>query len=123
MKRLVFIVCALAILVFPLRAVAQHSHADSPKTTLTVTKPLVVGTTILQPGDYKVQCRTFDGRTFLIVISVHSGKEIARVRCVREELDAPVTDSNHRSVLRDDGKWTLTSVQIKGELVAHRLID
>ena len=51
MKRLVFIACAaLVVLVFPLRAFAQHAHVDSPKTTLTVTKSLVVGPTILQPG-------------------------------------------------------------------------
>src|SRR5688572_5298951 len=66
MKRFVFVACAsLAVLVFPVRAFAQHAHADSPKTTLTVTTQLVVGTTILQPGQYRFQCRTFDGRTFL----------------------------------------------------------
>lgn len=124
MKRLVFIACAsLAVLVFPLRAVAQHTHADSPKTTLTVTKSLVVGATILQPGQYRFQCRTFDGRTFLVVTSVTTGKEIARVPCVKETLDAAVTDSDYRSIARGDGKWTLTSVRIKGESVAHRLVD
>ena len=124
MKRFVFIACAsLAVLLFPLRAIAQHAHADSPKTTLTVIKPLVVGQTTLQPGQYRFQCRTFDGRTFLIVTVVSTGKEIARVPCVEETLDAAVTASDYRSVPREDGKWTLTSVRIKGELVAHRLVD
>jgi hypothetical protein len=124
MKRLVLIACAsLAVLVFPLRAVAQHAHADSPKTTLTVIKPLVVGQTTLPPGQYRFQCRTFEGRTFLIVTSVSSGKEIARVPCARETLDAAVTYSDYRSIPREDGKLTLTSVRIKGELVAHRVVD
>jgi hypothetical protein len=124
MKRLMFIALAsLAVLVFPLRAVAQHAHVDSPTTTLTVTKTLVVGMTILQPGQYRFRCRMFDGRTFLIVTSVSSRKEIARVPCVRETLDTVVTDSDYRSVARADGKRTLTSVRIKGELVAHRLVD
>jgi hypothetical protein len=123
MKRLMFIACAsLAVLVFPLRAAAQHVHADSPKTTLTVTSTLVVGTTILQPGQYRFQCRTFDGRTFLIVTAIN-GKEIARVPCVKETLDAMVIESDYRSALREDGKRTMTSVRIKGELVAHRLLD
>jgi hypothetical protein len=124
MKRLVFIACAsLVVLVFPLRAEAQHAHADSPKTTLTVTKSLVVGTTILQPGAYKFQCRTLDGRTFLVVTSVDTGKELARVPCVREALDAKVPDSDYRSLAREDGKRTLMSVRIKGEAVAHRVVD
>jgi hypothetical protein len=124
MKRLVFVACAsLAVLVFPLRAEAQHAHADSPKTTLTVTQSLVVGTTILQPGAYRFQCRTFDGRTFLVVTSVDTGKELARVRCIRETLDAKVPDSDFRSLGREDGKRTLMSVRIKGEAVAHRVLD
>jgi hypothetical protein len=124
MKRLVFIICAsVAVLVFPVRAVAQEAHADSPKTTLTVTAALVVGPTVLQPGEYRFQCRTFDGRTFLVITSVVSGKEIARVPCVKETLEAPVSDSDYRAVVREDGKRTLTSVRIKGEAVAHRLLE
>jgi len=124
MKRLVLVACAsLAVLVFPLRADAQHAHADSPKTTLTVTKSLVVGTTILQPGAYKFQCRTFDGRTFLVVTSVATGKELARVPCVEETLDAKVTDSDYRSLAREDGMRALLSVRIRGEAVAHRVVD
>ena len=123
MKRLVFVACAsLAVLVFPLRADAQHAY-DSPKTTLPVTKALAVGTTILQPGTYKFQCRTFDGRTFLVITSVDTGKELARVPCVRETLDAKVTDSDYRSLAGTDGTRTLISVRIKGETVAHRVVD
>ena len=124
MKRLVFVACAsLAVLVFPLRADAQDAHADSPKTTLSVTKALAVGPTILQPGTYKFQCRRFDGRTFLVVTSVETGKELARVPCVEETLDARVTDSDYRSIVREDGTRTLTSVRIKAQAVAHRVVD
>lgn len=127
MKRFALIACtSIALLLFPLRAAAQHAGhdaADSPKVTLTVTKTLIVGTTILQPGNYKFQCRTFEGRTFLVVTSVDTGKELARVPCVKDTLDAAVTDSEYRSIIRDDGKSRLTSVRIKGEAVSHRLVD
>lgn len=123
MKRLVFIVCVLAVVVFPLPAVAQHVHTDSPTVTLTVVNSVVVGTTILQPGDYRFRCRTFEGRTFLIVTPVNSNKEIVRVPCSRETLDAAVTHSEYRTAVREDGTRTLTSVRIKGESVAHRLIE
>ena len=123
MKRLLIACASFAVLLFPLRAVAQHHAADGLKATLTVTKTLVVGTTILLPGNYKFQCRTFDGKTYLVVTSVETGKELARVPCVKEALDAKVTDSDFRSIVRDDGKRQLTSVRIKGEAVSHRLLD
>ena len=123
MKRTVFIVCALAVLMFPLRAFAQPAHVDSPKVTLTITSTTVVGAAVLQPGDYKFQCRMFDGKTFLVITSVSTGKEIARVPCEQQTLDAPVVNSDYRTALRADGKRALTMVRIKGESVAHRLID
>jgi hypothetical protein len=124
MKSLTFIACAaLAVCAMPVRAFAQPTHADSPKAAIVVSQDLVVGTTILQPGEYKFQCRTFDQKTFLVVTSVETGKEIARVPCVREMLDAKVTDSEFRSITRQDGKKQLTSVRIKGEAVAHRVVN
>lgn len=122
MTRTVFIACAVAVLMSPVRAFAQPAHTDSPKTTLTVTHTMIVGTVMLQPGDYKFQCRMFGGKTFLVVSSISSGKEIARVPCERQTLDAPVANSDYRADVRADGKRTLTMVRIKGESVAHRLI-
>jgi hypothetical protein len=124
MKRLMLALCApIALIAFPVLAAAQPVHADSPKVTIVVAQELVVGTTILQPGDYKFQCRTFDGKTFLVVTSAADGREITRVPCVREMLDGKVTDSEYRTLLRPDGKRTLTLVRIKGEAVAHRIVD
>lgn len=124
MKRLVLVVCAtLAVLIYPLSAIAQPAHADSPKTTLILSDVLAVGPTMLQPGEYRFQCRTFDGKTFLVVTSVQTGKEITRVPCVREMLDAKVTDSEFRSLRRADGTRALTVVRIKGEMVAHRIVN
>jgi hypothetical protein len=124
MKRLIlFMSVALALIAIPLRAAAQPVHADSPKATLTIARDLVVGTTILQPGEYKFQCRTFDGKTFLVVTDVESGKELTRVPCVRESLDAKVTSSEIRTIVGADGKATLTVVRIKGELVSHRVAN
>jgi hypothetical protein len=124
MKRLTLVACAVAaILALPVRAVAQPAHADSPKVTLAVTQTMVAGTAVLQPGEYKFQCRTFDGKTFLVITAAETGKEIARVPCVQETLDAKVTDSDFRSTVRQDGKRQLISVRIKGEAVAHRIVD
>jgi hypothetical protein len=124
MKRLMFVVCAaIAVLALPALAAAQPAHLDSPKVTIVVAQDLVVGTVTLLPGEYKFQCRTFDGNTFLIVSSVETGKEITRVACKREMLDNKVTESEYRSLVRPDGKRTLTVVRIKGDMVAHRIVD
>ena len=124
MKRLVLVACAsLAVLLLPLAATAQPAHADSPKATMTLTQNMTVGTTILLPGEYKFQCRTFDGKTFLVVSSVETGKEITRVPCVRDMLDAKVPDSELRSLIARDGTRTLTGVRIKGEMVSHRIVN
>ena len=123
MKRLVLVACAsLAVLLLPLAAAAQPAHADGPKATMTLTQNMIVGTTVLQPGEYRFQCRTFEGKTFLIVSSVETGKEITRVPCVREMLDAKVPDSELRSLVAD-GMRTLTGVRIKGEMVSHRIVN
>jgi len=125
MKKLIAAFALVAISLIPARAIAQASHDDayvSPKATINVAQALVVGTTTLKPGDYKFQCRTFDGKTFLVITDADTGKEIARVPCVRETLNAAVTDSQFRSLARADGKRVLVSVRIKGESVAHNLV-
>ena len=124
MKRLVFVACALAAVVaLPVAAAAQPVHADSPKVTMTFTQDIAVGTTVLPPGAYKFQCRTFEGKTFLVVTAVDGGKEITRVECVREMLDKKVAESQIVSLLRPDGHRTLTGVRIRGEMVSHRVVD
>lgn len=124
MKRLVFVACALVgVLALPVAAAAQPVHADSPRVTVTVTNDVAVGTTVLRPGAYKFQCRTFDGKTYLVVTSVEKGKEITRVECVREMLDNKVSESELVSLLRADGQRRLIGVRIKGEMVSHRVVD
>jgi hypothetical protein len=126
MKKLIAAAALAAVSLLPVRAFAQatpHDHAaDSSRVLITVSQPLVVGTTILQPGDYKFQCRTFGGKTFLVVTAVDTGKEMVRVPCVRETLDAAVVESQFSTTAREDGKRVLTGVRIKGEAVAHRVV-
>lgn len=126
MKKLIAAAALVALFLLPARAFAQappHDHAvDSPKVLIVVTQPLVVGTSILQPGDYKFQCRTFGGRTFLVVTVADTGKEIVRVPCVREMLDGAVTETQFNCIAREDGRRELTSIRIKGEAVAHRVV-
>ena len=79
MKKMIAALVLVAVSLLPARAFAQATHdhlADSPKATIVVSQPLVVGTTILQPGEYKFQCRTFNNRTFLVVTVAETGKEL-----------------------------------------------
>ena len=123
MKHAVIALSALVMLVtLPARAFAQPQHTDSPKATVIVTQTLLVGPAILLPGEYKVQCRMFEGKTFLVITSADKGKEIVRVPCEREILSSKVTETQLRVTTIGDGSQTLQSVRIKGELVAHRVI-
>jgi hypothetical protein len=125
MKKLIAAFALVAASLLPARAIAQmtpdHSY-NSPKATITVDHKLVVGTATLEPGDYKFQCRTFGDKTFLVVTSVETGKEVVRVPCVREVLTNAVTDSQMESLIRPDGQRVLVSVRIRGESFAHYVV-
>lgn len=125
MKKMIAAFALVAASLLPVRAIAQTAHdhaADSPKATIAVEQDLVVGTTVLKPGEYKFQCRTFNDKTFLVVTNAETGKEVARVACVKEALNAQVTDTQFRSVARADGKRVLVSLKIRGEAVAHNVV-
>jgi hypothetical protein len=125
MKRFLLITCsALAFLALAARVPAQTTepaHGDSPKADLNLTEPLLVGTTTLQPGEYRYQCKHIDGKNFLVITAAENGKEMARVPCRPETLKGKVNTSDYRSVVKD-GKRMLTSVRLKGETVAHVVI-
>jgi hypothetical protein len=123
MKSLMLAACAAAVLLLPVRSSAQSIHADSPRVGISVISPILIGTTLLPAGDYKFQCRMIDGTTYLVVTEAESRREILRVRCEQEGLAAKVTGSELRTIVRPDGKRVLQSVRIKGELVAHRLVE
>lgn len=125
MKKLIAAFALVVASLLPARALAQATHDhpyESPKTTITVAQELVVGTVVLKPGDYRFQCRTFGDKTYLVVSSVETGKEILRVPCVREALNSAVTDSEMRSILGADGRRVLVSVKIKGESFVHNVV-
>lgn len=123
MKRVILAASvALVALLLPLRAAGQPAHADSPKVSLIVANELVVGTATLLPGEYRIQCKTIDGKTFLIVVSTETGKEVARVACVREAFDGKVSDTTYGTSSDSAGKRTLTWVRIKGETSQHKVM-
>src|SRR5690242_17290455 len=95
MKRLILVASiALVALALPLWAVAQPAHhADSPKATLYVSEVLTVGTTVLPAGEYRIQCRTINGKTFLVIVLTETGKEAARVPCQPGAFDGKVLDT------------------------------
>ena len=128
MKSLLLAAAAVfALAVLPTTAVAQTGHVmlkDSPKAQLTLTQPLVVGNTVLKPGTYKFQCRTFEGgKTFLVVTVAKTGREVARTPCVRETQDGRISNSSFWTSLDVNGYRRLTRVGIEGESVTHRLLD
>jgi len=122
MKLVIVALAAAVLLAMPARAFAQPAHTDSPKATVLVTQTLLVGPVFLLPGEYKFQCRMFEGKTFLVVTDSGNGKEIVRVPCEREILKEKVIETQLHVTTVGDGMQTLQSVRIKGELVAHRLI-
>jgi hypothetical protein len=123
MKRMLFVaLVALCAVALPLRAAAQHSHADSPKATLIVADDLLVGATVLHSGEYRVRCRTIEGKTFLVVTAEETGKEVARVPCTAKNTDGKVAETQF-SIGRDkSGKRALTAVRIKGETTEHQVV-
>ena len=123
MKSLIVSLCAVAFLVaLPHAAVAQHHEGNSPKAEFHLSKTLIVGTTTVQPGDYKFQCLFIDGKDVLVVTSADDGREVARVPCTPEQLSGKIDMSDFRSITRPDGTVALTAVRIKGENIAHRLV-
>jgi len=121
---IISVVCGvLAAVALPALASAQPPHAvNSPKAELQVTEPLAVGSETLKPGEYKFQCKRIGEQEFLVITSADNGREVARVPCRPEELQMKIELSEFRSVPRPDGIHALTSLRIKGETVAHRVV-
>jgi hypothetical protein len=122
MKRLIVITCAaLALCGLARTASAQPGHTgDSKRVDIRVAEPMLVGDTLVAPGDYRFQCRHIDGKD-LLVVTTTNGKEIARVPCHPEALEGAVQLSEYRAMKRDDGQRVLKSVRLKGDTVAHVL--
>lgn len=122
MKRMTSVACGiLAALAIPVLASAQVVHSETTKkANMHLTEPMIVGTQTLKPGDYQYQCFTISGETFL-VITRENGEEVARVPCTPEPVAKKAETSEIRSMTRD-GKIYLTTVRIKGETIAHRVV-
>lgn len=124
MKSLILAGCAALVLVLPFRATAQEpAHAaDSPRVTITVDNPTLVGDTMIKPGQYKFQCKHVAGKSFLVVTN-ENNKEVARVPCTEEAMPQKIENSELRAIVRADGLRALQSVRIKGETIAHRIVN
>jgi hypothetical protein len=124
MKSLILAACTALVVLLPFRAVAQEpAHvADSPRVTITVDNPTLVGDTMIKPGQYKFQCRHIDGTSVLVVTNTNN-KEVARVPCTPEALPQKIENSELRAIVRADGLRALQSVRIKGETVGHRIVN
>jgi hypothetical protein len=124
MKHVALATCfALALVAFPRVAAAQADHhANSKKAEIHLSSPLTVGTTTLAVGDYKFQCIRFGDKDFLVVTTVEDGKEVARVPCTPEELMEKPSVSDMRAVPDGAGGRVLSSVRIRGEKIAHRVV-
>jgi hypothetical protein len=122
MTRIVVLVCAMAALVATqAQASDQDLHAKSPKAEFSISTELVVGTAALKPGIYTFQCVTIGGTDFLVVKN-DDGKEVARVPCRPEDLAAKNGSSDYRYARNSAGVAELTSVRIRGEKIAHKVV-
>jgi hypothetical protein len=123
MNRFLVACGVIAMLAFPAFASAQDNHTGPSKTAeFHLSTPLVVGTTTLNPGDYKFQCLFIDGGHYMVVKSADDGKEIARVPCTPEELGKKNDMSEFRSIDHANGSRDLTGVRFKGETISHRIV-
>lgn len=125
MKTLMFAVCVAAAVLIPWSAAAAQNpaHGDSPKVSISVAQATTVGGTLLKPGEYRFQCKHFDGKTFLVISEIGKGKELLRVPCTEESLQQKAEYSELRSLIAADGTRVLQSVRIKGETIGHRVAD
>lgn len=121
-KRIQFVLFVVLAMMVALPSAGSAQAANSPKANLQFSGPLVVGTTTLKAGDYKVQCKTIDGKEYIVVTSADNGAEVARVPCVAEVLSERLKSSDFSTANRADGTQALTVVRIKGESVAHRVV-
>ena len=122
MKRSLFVVCLAAVVAFlSTPSFAQTAHVSGGKTNLPVSTPLVVGSTTLQPGEYKIQCQTIDGKEYLVVVA--KGKEVAKVPCKSEALTEKVTESSVLTTSAADGSKKLVGLRLKGEMSTHTVTE
>jgi hypothetical protein len=121
MKRLLLVLLAFAALVALPRVAAAQTHPEkSAKADLHLSQPMVVGTATLTPGDYRLQCQEIDGQHYLVVTS-SDGEEVTRVPCTPETLTKKADTTEFRTFTLPDGSRQLTSLRIKGEMIAHRV--
>jgi hypothetical protein len=124
MKRLIVVCGVLLLLAVPGFAAAQASHPEnSGKADFNSSTSFVVGSQTVPAGEYKFQCKTIDGRHYMVVTSADDGAEVARVPCEPEMLSAKAGNSEIRSMSRQGGPTVISSVRFKGEMVAHRIIQ
>jgi hypothetical protein len=122
MKRLIVVCGVLLLLAVPAVAAAQTSHPEnSRKADFNSSTSFVVGSQTLPAGEYKFQCKTIDGRHYMVVTARDDGAEMARVPCEPETLSARSSTSEIRSISRQDGATVISSVRFKGEIIAHRI--
>jgi hypothetical protein len=124
MKQMMLAVFAVAAALLSMPIAAQEpAHIDSPKATILVSQPIVAGSTTLKPGEYRFRCRHLDGKSFVVITAVESGKEVVRVPCAAHSLEAKVVDPELRTVVQPNGSRTMKSVRFKGESIEHRVVE
>lgn len=123
MNRFVLAIAAFAFLALPGTArAAQHEHPAVTKTSLKFSEPIVIGGVTVKAGEYKFICQQIDGVETMIVKSIDTGKEVARVTCTPTDLATPVKESQYETVKNATGATVLRDIQIKGQTIAHVLL-
>ena len=123
MKRLTIVAAAIAALFLSTAVFAESSHTHGGKARFVLSKSLVVGSTTLRSGEYKFECRNIGGTDYLVITFADTGKEAARVPCRPEQLNRKSSESSFMVVADADGTRKLREVRIKGETIAHSVVE
>jgi hypothetical protein len=111
---------AVVMLAVPALASAQGDHSEKGrKSQFHLSDQVYIGATLVEPGDYKFECKLIDGEHMIVVTPVDGKKDIARVPCKSVALANKVDLSQFRMVTRNDGTRVLADVRFKGEAIAH----
>jgi hypothetical protein len=109
----------IAILLLAALVPVGYAQDHVSRASITLTEAVVVGTTTVEPGEYRFECKDVDGQHFMIVS--REGKEVTRTQCNRVELNAKIKQTSHRTMMRENTR-IMTELRINGETFAHRLV-
>lgn len=115
MRKFLLVVVALGLV--SVVVAAQHSNAtEHPvKSDLTVTSDMMVGTTMLKAGEYKLVC----DREIISFAEHATGKVVLKVECKGKELSEASKETKLYVSTDPSGKKKVDKLLVKGSHIEH----